>query len=104
PIAQNDWVPANFLAQADLSVRSNGAPPIQLARSVAAAIHAVNPDLVVTFQSLTDQVNATLTQERLMAMLSAFFGGLAFRLACLGLYGVTAYSVACRRTEIGIRM
>jgi hypothetical protein len=104
PIAQNDWVPPNFMTQVDLSVRSNGAPPIRLARSVAAAIHTVNPDLVVTFQSLTDQVNATLTQERVVAMLSAFFGALALLLASLGLYGVTAYAVVRRRAEIAIRM
>ena len=67
-------------------------------------MHQVNPDLVVTFRSLTDQVNATLTQERVIAMLSAFFGALALLLAGLGLYGVTSYAVSRRRTEIGIRM
>jgi ABC-type antimicrobial peptide transport system permease subunit len=58
----------------------------------------------VTSRSLTDQVNATLTQERVVAMLSGFFGALALLLAGLGLYGVTSYAVSRRRTEIGIRM
>ncbi len=104
PIAQADWLPSGFLAQVDLSVRSSGAPPAQLAKSVAAAIHSVHPELVATSRSLADQVNATLTQERVVALLSGSFGALALLLAGLGLYGVTSYTVAQRRTELGIRM
>jgi ABC-type antimicrobial peptide transport system permease subunit len=53
---------------------------------------------------LGDYVHASLAQERLIAMLSGFFGALALLLAALGLYGITAYSVVRRRGEIGIRM
>jgi putative ABC transport system permease protein len=49
-------------------------------------------------------VDDSLAQDRVVATLSAFFGVLALLLAGLGLYGVTAYAVARRRTEIGIRM
>ena len=72
--------------------------------SVAAALGGVDRDLAFSFRPLADQVDASLIQERLVAMLSGFFGGLALLLAGLGLYGVTAYAVSRRRAEIGIRM
>src|SRR5437667_11584921 len=61
-------------------------------------------DLACSFRPLADQVSATLIQERLLAVLSGFFGGLALLPAGLGLYGITSYAVTRRRTEIGIRM
>jgi len=82
---------------------SNGAPAL-LARSVNAAIGSVNKDLALTFRPLADQVDASLTQERVVAMLAGFFGALALLLAGLGLYGVTSYAVTRRRAEIGIRV
>jgi len=87
-----------------ISVRAQSGPPALVARGVAAAIGDVNHDLALTFRPLADQVNASLTQERLVALLSGFFGALALLLAGLGLYGVTSYAVTRRRAEIGIRM
>ena len=87
-----------------ISVRVAGGSPALLTKSLAAALTGVNRDIAITFRPLADQVNASLIQERIVAMLSAFFGGLALLLAGLGLYGVTSYAVSRRRTEIGIRM
>jgi ABC-type antimicrobial peptide transport system permease subunit len=60
--------------------------------------------LSFSYRPLEQDVATALTQERLLAALSGFFAGLALLLAALGLYGVTAYSAARRRAEIGIRM
>ena len=68
------------------------------------AIQKVSKEAVVNFKTFEEDINAALIQERLVASLSAFFGGLALLLAAIGLYGVMSYSVARRRNEIGIRM
>ena len=55
-------------------------------------------------KTLRAQTEQSLPKERLLATLSSFFGGLSLILACLGLYGLMAYAVARRTSEIGIRM
>jgi hypothetical protein len=87
-----------------LSVRAAAGEPSSLTKGIAAAISEVDPTLALSFESLDDRVRATLTRERLLALLSAAFGFLALVMASVGLYGVTSYAVSQRRTEIGIRM
>jgi putative ABC transport system permease protein len=103
PLAQFPNQPGG-LANITLSVRAKGRRPALLAKELAGAIAGANPRVVVSFLPLAQQVDASLVQERLVAMLSGFFGALALLLAGLGLYGVTSYAVTRRRTEIGIRM
>jgi predicted permease len=91
-------------AQTTLSLRAAGSSPALLARPLVAAVGRVSPDLRITVRPLADRVDAAMRQERLVAMLSAFFGALALLLAGLGLYGVTSHAVTRRRHEIGIRM
>jgi predicted permease len=88
----------------ELDVRAAG-DPRSIAADVRRAIHEMDKNLTVTATTtLNEQIASSLNQERAMAELSSFFGLLALALACVGLYGLMAYSVARRTNEIGIRM
>ncbi len=75
-----------------------------LAPSLRAALSEVDPDISFDIRTLEAQVNDSLLQPRLVASLSSVFGALALLLAMVGLYGITNYSVARRKREIGIRI
>ncbi len=65
----------------------------------------INLNLAIQkFETFDAQIAGRFTHERMLSTLMLLFGGLALLLATLGLYGVTAYSVARRTSEIGIRM
>lgn len=59
---------------------------------------------IVGLQTMDDQIGWSLRTERMVASLSAIFGGLALMLAVIGLYGVMAYTVTRRTREMGIRI
>jgi putative ABC transport system permease protein len=99
PISQDSAIGAQATIELKVTGGARGVIP-----SVKSALSEVSPTLTITFNTLAAQVDGTLTRERVLATLSAFFGGLALMLATLGLYGVMSYSVARRRNEIGIRM
>jgi putative ABC transport system permease protein len=91
------------LPDVNFEVRTAG-PVEPFIPAVRAAIGEVNRGISLECRNLETQVNDSLLQPRMVALLSAFFGGLALLLAMIGLYGVTAYGVARRQAEIGIRM
>ena len=81
------------------------ADPRQIEDELRARMRQFDPHVpVVELQSMTEQIGFSLRTERLVASLSAVFGGLATLIAVIGLYGVMAYAVTRRTREIGIRM
>jgi hypothetical protein len=73
-------------------------------RDVAAALARTEPTMAFTFRTFDQFIDATVTQERLVAMLSSFFGGLALLLVGIGLYGLVGQAVRTRQAEIGLRI
>jgi len=85
-------------------ILTQGAVP-ELEPQVRRALAQVNPDLaLIDFMSFAAQVEGNFTQQAMLTKLTSLFGLLALVLASVGLYGVTAYSVERRTSEIGIRM
>lgn len=78
--------------------------PEYLMSDVRRQIAEVNSQLPVEFHTLTEHVDDSLAQERLLASVAGFFGVLALVLATIGLYGVLSYAVNKRQVEFGIRM
>jgi predicted permease len=104
PLAQSAGIGPPGRTSVDVSVRVDSGSPALLARDISAALDAIDPGLSYSFRPLQEYVDASVSQERIVAALSGLFGGLALLLAGLGLYGVTSYAVSRRQFEVGIRL
>lgn len=99
PLSQQPYSQASLRFQ----LRTDGAPT-SLIPTVTGLIAEMHPRISVRFFTLQDQVEVSLSRQRLLAVLSGFFGAVALLLAMIGLYGTLAYQVTSRRNEIGVRL
>jgi predicted permease len=106
PVPPTAYNPAvdGFGGQFVLHVRTRQRPETMIA-PVRAALHSLDPELpLIEAETLGEEVEASLWQERLLAWFSSVFGAIAALLASIGLYGALDYSVKSRTRDIGIRM
>ena len=102
PFAASSDVRSHYLHDLVVRLRPGATLSESLARRTLAS---VDPNLaIVRMQTLSDQVAKTFSQQRLISRLTSLFGILALVLASIGIYGVTAYNLASRTSEIGMRV
>ena len=100
PVAQS----VDRLGSVIVGIRAAIDPAGVLAGVRDAAARSVPGSAVTNVVTLEQQIDDSMLQERLVAMLASVFGGLALVLACIGVYGVLSYAVLRRTREIGIRL
>ena len=87
-----------------MHARTNGNTG-QVVQRIREAVAAVDPAMpMFDVHTLAEEMGAALVEQRLVALLSAIFAALALLLACVGLYGLLAFALVQRSSELGIRL
>ena len=94
----------SYQKEMNFMLRSNGDPEALVAPATAALREIDSRLLATEMKTQAEQIDDSMSSERMFAQLSSFFGVLALLLAGVGLYGTLAYSVARRQREMGIRL
>jgi ABC-type antimicrobial peptide transport system permease subunit len=100
PITQN-FVPRPVIGFFEIHFAGDAAP---MEKQVEQVAQSVDPQISLEFTLLSQQVSDSLRQVKMITALASGFSALALVLACIGMYGVMAYSVSRATAEIGLRI
>jgi len=93
----------DYMGWSQLLVQTN-VPSASISGALRQTVESLGHEYVTSVKTVREDIDRSLLQERVTAMLSAFFGALTLLLAAIGLYGLMAHVVTQRTREIGIRV